>query len=175
MTSKTRRTVLKTIGATCAAFSLPAQLFAGRRTSNKPIRLGVIADLHGVLAVDAELRLDAFLDAMANKHCDALIQLGDFAFPNEKHQSFADKFNAAHDNTIHVIGNHEFDFGLTRADCQKAWDIESAWYRRDLEDVRLLVLDGNEKGYCQGAEVPPLLSSRRCQLVHFQSLSPVEP
>lgn len=146
MTNQTRRTVLKTIGATCAAFSLPGEMFASLRTANSPIRLGVIADLHGGLAVDADERLDAFLDAMADKDCHALIQLGDFAYPNQKHQSYADKFNAAHDSTIHVIGNHEFDLGLTRADCQKAWGIESAYYSRDLDGLRLLVLDGNEKG-----------------------------
>ena len=145
MPNQTRRTVLKSISATCAAFSLPAQLFAGHN-SNKAIRLGVIADLHGGLADDAESRLDAFLTAMKHKDCDALIQMGDFAFPNPKHQSYADKFNAAHDNTIHVIGNHEFDFNLTRKDCFKAWGIKAAYYARDLEGLRLLVLDGNEKG-----------------------------
>ncbi len=145
MKEQTRRTVLKTIGTTCLTFSLPAQLFASRRPPTL-IRLGVIADLHGGLAIDAESRLDVFLNAMAEKNCDALIQLGDFAFPNEKHQSYADKFNAGHDNTIHVIGNHEFDFGLTRVDCQKAWGIEAAYYGRDLKGLRLLVLDGNEKG-----------------------------
>lgn len=144
--NQTRRTVLKTIGTTCAAFSLPTQLFAGQHKSNKPTRLGVIADLHGGLAVDAESRLDAFLDVMEGKNCDALIQLGDFAFPNEKHRVYADKFNAAHDHVIHVIGNHEFDFGLTRKDCQKAWGIESAYYRKDLENLLVLVLDGNERG-----------------------------
>ena len=146
MTNQTRRTIIKTIGATCASFSLPAQLFAGPRKTSKPVRLGVIADLHGGLAVDAQSRLDAFLDAMADQHCDALIQLGDFAYPNEKHQSYADQFNAAHANPIHVVGNHEFDFGLTRADCQKSWGIGSAYYARDLDDMRVMVLDGNEKG-----------------------------
>ena len=113
MTNPTRRTALKTfattLGATGASFSLPvsAEIFLGAK-SNGPIRLSVIADLHGGLAVDAETRLDAFLTAMQAKKTDALVQLGDFAFPNEKHQSFADKFNAAHKNTIHVIGNHEF-------------------------------------------------------------------
>jgi len=114
--------------------------------SKKLVRLGIIADLHGGLAADAASRLDVFLDSMKEKNCHALIQMGDFAFPNAKHQTFADKFNAAHENTVHVIGNHEFDFGLTRTDCQKAWGIESAYYRRDVESLRMIVLDGNEKG-----------------------------
>lgn len=146
MIDLTRRTALKSLAATCATISLPVNLFAGDGESVKPIHLGVIADLHGGLAVDAEARLDVFLQTMANENVDALIQMGDFAFPNRAHQQFSDKFNAAHDNTIHVIGNHEFDFGLTREDCFDAWGIESAYYRRDLEGLRLLVLDGNEKG-----------------------------
>ena len=69
MENPTRRTALKTfgltIGATCASLSLTVaeELFASDE-SKQPIRLGVIADLHGGLAVDAEMRLDAFLNAM---------------------------------------------------------------------------------------------------------------
>ena len=142
----TRRTALASIGATGFAVSFAPNLFAKSARSNKPIRLGMIADLHGGLAADAESRLDSFLKSMAKKDVDALVQLGDFAFPNQKHQNFADKFNAAHEKTIHVIGNHEFDFGLTRKDCFKAWGIDSAYYRQDLDGLRILVLDGNEKG-----------------------------
>ena len=151
MTNTTRRAALKTlgatIGATCASFSLPvdAQLFASDNLK-QPIRIGVITDLHGGLAVDAESRLDSFLKAMQDIETDALVQLGDFAYPNQKHQLFADKFNSAHENTVHVIGNHEFDFNLTREDCYKAWGIKSAYYVRDLGNLRLIVLDGNETG-----------------------------
>lgn len=143
-----RRTILKNVCATSVSLLLPAEIFAkyGPGLPGKPIQLGVIADLHGGLAVDAEARLDAFLTLMAEIELDAIIQLGDFAFPNQKHQSYADKLNAAHPNVLHVIGNHEFDFGLTRKDCFKAWGIEAAYYRRDLEGLRILVLDGNEKG-----------------------------
>ena len=166
MTHQTRRTALKKIGATiaatCASFSLPvpAQLFASDN-SKKPIRLGVIADLHGGLAVDAETRLDAFLEAMKEIEIDALVQLGDFAFPNLKHQMFADKFNAAHENKIHVIGNHEFDFKLTREDCFKAWGIESAYYRRDLDSLRLIVLDGNETGSPTQSGYPSFIGDKQ--------------
>ena len=146
MTDLTRRTTLKTLGACSTVFSFPATAFSGMSSSGKPTRLGVIADLHGGLAADAEPRLDHFLKAMAKQKLDGLVQLGDFAYPNKKHQIYADKLNAAHDNVVHVIGNHEFDYGLKRADCYKAWGIKSAYYRRDLGNLRLLVLDGNEKG-----------------------------
>ena len=69
MGNSTRRTAIKTlamtVGTTWSSVSLPvsARLFASDE-SQQPIRLGVIADLHGGLAVDAEMRLDAFLQAM---------------------------------------------------------------------------------------------------------------
>lgn len=123
----------------------PTWLASPRHFDTK-LRLGVIADLHGGLAVDAASRLNVFLDSMSRKDCDALVQLGDFAFPNAKHQEYADRLNAAHQRVIHVIGNHEFDFGLKREDCYRAWGINASYYACDLKGIRILVLDGNESG-----------------------------
>ena len=83
---------------------------------------------------------------MEKEKCDSLVQLGDFAYPNAAHKSYPEKFNAAHDVTVHVIGNHEFDHGLTRKDCYKTWGISSSYYRKDIGGLRVLVLDGNESG-----------------------------
>lgn len=148
MADLNRRTVLKTACAGSASLVLPSGVFAGFDPGppGQPIRLGVMADLHGGLAVDAEARLDGFLASMATRDPHALIQLGDFAYPNRQHQLYADKLNAAHVNVLHVIGNHEFDYGLTRGDCFRAWGIEAAYYRRDLRGIRILVLDGNDQG-----------------------------
>lgn len=149
MTKTTRRTAIKALGAIStlgASLAIPS-LVLGKGTRLKAaIKLGVIADLHGGLAVDADARLDAFLLAMKSQACDALVQMGDFAYPNEKHQPFADKFNAAHAQTLHVIGNHEFDHGLKREDCIKAWGIPASYYAHDIGNLRVLVLDGNEVG-----------------------------
>ena len=142
----TRRTALATLGAFGASATIPSFALAKRRLLGGPVKLGVVADLHGGLAVDAESRLDSFLMAMKDEACDALVQLGDFAYPNLEHQVFPDKFNAAHHETVHVIGNHEFDYGLTRADCCDSWGIEKSYYRRDVNGLRLLILDGNETG-----------------------------
>ena len=108
-----RRTALKTLGAISASSAIPSLALAQEKEAplTAPLRFGLIADLHGGLAQDAESRLDSFLSVMSEEPCDGLIQLGDFAFPNDKHQVYADKFNAAHDQTIHVIGNHEFEYG----------------------------------------------------------------
>lgn len=146
MNPSTRRNAIKTIGAFGVCVAIPSSALANRPTVGEPIKLGVIADLHGGLAVDADARLDAFLTEMKNADCDALVQLGDFAYPNKTYQSFADRLNAAHQNTLHVIGNHEFDHGLKRVDCFTAWKIDTSYYRRDIGEIRILVLDGNETG-----------------------------
>lgn len=146
-----RREALQWLGAAGTGLSFvifPDRLQTCEKpfTSRGPIRLGVIADLHGGLAPDADARLDVFLEAMRKAECDALVQLGDFAYPNEAHQHFPDRFNAAHPETIHVIGNHEFDFGLNRDACYQAWNIEHSWYARSVGGIKLIVLDGNETG-----------------------------
>lgn len=147
MKTITRRTALGTLSAMGATLATPSLALPNHpKKSSSNIKLGVIADLHGGLAVDATERLDAFLTAMRAEKYDALVQLGDFAFPNAEHQVYADKFNAAHHETIHVIGNHEFDFGLDRTDCFKAWGIDASYYQRDIGGLRVLVLDGNESG-----------------------------
>lgn len=161
MSEMSRRTALKGIGATGLACSTPSlglaitkpasttiasEALANYRDLAGKVKFGTITDLHGGLAADASDRLDKFLAATRKEKCDALLQLGDFAYPNQKHQEYADKLNWAHDNVVHVIGNHEFDYGLTRKDCYRAWGIENSYYRRDISGVRFLVLDGNEKG-----------------------------
>lgn len=147
MSGPNRRTILKGACLTSVGLTLPNEIFGKLAVYSKdPIKLGVIADLHGGFAVDAEKRLETFIDAMSEESLDAILQLGDFAFPNAKNQHFADRINSAHKNVIHVIGNHEFDYGLKRADCFQAWGIESAYYGRNVNGLRVLVLDGNERG-----------------------------
>ena len=146
MAAPNRRDVLRCIGSAGIALTLPSSILAEDSALTKKLKFGIIADVHGGFVRDAESRLDSFLHAMKTEKCDALVQLGDFAFPNAKHQQFADKFNQANDVAIHVIGNHEFDYELTRQDCCKAWGIASSYYVRDVGGLRLIVLDGNETG-----------------------------
>ena len=146
MAGPDRRTVLEFIGSAGIALTLHSPILSEESAPAKQLKFGIIADVHGGFVRDAESRLDSFLQAIKSEQCDALIQLGDFAFPNAKHQHFADKFNQAHDEVIHVVGNHEFDYELTRQDCYKAWGIESSYYAKDIGGLKIIVLDGNEKG-----------------------------
>ncbi|MFD2159675.1 metallophosphoesterase family protein [Rubritalea tangerina] len=113
---------------------------------NKSITLGIITDVHIGFVSEAEKRLDAFLKEMKKERPDALVQLGDFAFPNAKYQAHADRFNAAHEHTIHAIGNHELDHGLTRDSAVKAWGIPGYYYSKEVEGIKIIVLDGNDRG-----------------------------
>lgn len=146
MAINSRRTLIRDLGIFGTCLAIPRKSIAAAGHWARPIKLGMIADLHGGLAVDASQRLDAFLHNMEMEGCDALVQMGDFAYPNQEHQSYPDRFNAAHDQTVHVIGNHEFDHSLTRKDCFKAWGIEASYYRRDIAGLQVIVLDCNQRG-----------------------------
>lgn len=113
---------------------------------SKPIRLGMIADLHLDLIPDAEARLDLFLKEMSKSKPDGLIQLGDFAFAKKTNQKIVDRYNKAHETALHVIGNHDTDGGLSKQQCLDSWGMKSAYYHRKLNGLHLVVLDANEKG-----------------------------
>ena len=81
MTLPNRRSALKTLSLLPTA-NLVAKPSLGENLERRgPIRLGLIADLHGGLANDAASRLDCFVESMKQKDCDAVLQMGDFAFP----------------------------------------------------------------------------------------------
>ncbi|MFP6883467.1 MAG: hypothetical protein VCA40_03490, partial [Roseibacillus sp.] len=75
---------LLTTGVAVTSLILPRQVMAALAKIKKPIKLGMIADLHQDVMHDGPARLKAFLDAMKEEKPDALIQLGDFAYPTKK-------------------------------------------------------------------------------------------
>lgn len=113
---------------------------------SRPIRLGVIADLHVDLIPDGAERLDSFLDEMTKTKPDALIQMGDFTFAKESNQKIVDRFNKAHEIALHVIGNHDTDGGLSMEHVLKSWGMKDPYYHHIVEGLHLLVLNANEKG-----------------------------
>ena len=138
-------TVGKVVGAVACSLALPATARAATTRLTKPIRLGLIADLHHDVMHDAPARLDAFLKAMAADPPDAIIQLGDFAQAREKNRPFVKQFQKAHPVALHVIGNHDTDGGISFDQVLQEWGMKSRYYRHDVEGLRLLVLDGNER------------------------------
>lgn len=141
-----RRSFLKSTTTAIASVALPSSVFGGLGSLTEAIKIGIIADPHIGFVDDAEERFGVFMRDMEVTSPDGLLQLGDFAYPNQRFQKFADAFNAGADVTIHAIGNHDLDHSLTRQDCMKAWGILNPYYTRMVKGLRMIVLDGNEKG-----------------------------
>lgn len=113
---------------------------------DRPVRIGMIADLHHDLMHDSEQRLNAFLESMSRHKPDALMQLGDFAYPSEKNRRVSEAFTNAHETALHVIGNHDLDDGHPKQDCLERWGMKGRYYAQDVGGLRVLVLDGNDRG-----------------------------
>lgn len=141
-----RRTFLCASGTAALVLALPAAAAARLRENDERIRIGLIADLHQDLVPDGEARIDAFAKRMAELEADAVLQLGDFAYPNEKNHAVIERFNRATKVPLHVIGNHDLDAGHTREECREVWGLRGRFYARDVRGVRVLVLDGNDAG-----------------------------
>ena len=141
-----RRTFLNTATAASLTLALPRLSSAAVRTLVKPVRIGVIADLHHDVMHDGDDRLGAFLTEMSVSKPDAILQLGDFAYPSPGNSDLINRFNEAHDRSLHVIGNHDTDAGFTKDNCIERWGMPGRYYARDIEGIQLLVLDGNDAG-----------------------------
>ena len=141
-----RRTFLNTATVASLTLALPRLSSAAVRTLAKPVRIGVIADLHHDVMHDGDDRLEAFLAEMSVSNPDAILQLGDFAYPGSRNSELITRFNEAHVRSLHVIGNHDTDAGFTKDNCIETWGMPSRYYARDIEGIKLLVLDCNDAG-----------------------------
>ena len=144
-TRNSRRRFLGTVGTAAASIIVPESARSRLATLSKPVRLGMITDLHQDSMHDGPERLGRFLAAMKADSPDAIIQLGDFAVPAEANQPLIDSFNHAHPIAMHVLGNHDADGGYTYAQTLAAWGMKHRYYYRDIDGLRIIVLDGNEK------------------------------
>jgi len=95
----TRRGFIHATTATTLALTLPHTSIAALRSLDKPVRIGVIADLHHDVMHDGLERVQAFVNKMETIQPDALLQLGDFAYPNAKNSDVIQLFNQAHERT----------------------------------------------------------------------------
>jgi len=140
-----RREMLAACGGLVASLAVPRSARASLGTLKQPVSLGMIADLHHDVMHDGPQRLNAFIQAMQAAKPAAIIQLGDFAYPNAKNQPVTDAFHKAHSRTFHVLGNHEIDDGHTFDQVAKLWDMSGRYYSDNINGLNLIVLDGNEK------------------------------
>ena len=140
-----KRDFLITSGAVAASTILPCTAMSALKTLAGPIKLGLITDLHQDIMHDGPARLKVFLDAMADEKPDALLQLGDFAYPTKGNEVVTQAFQQAHPRTLHVLGNHEIDGGHTFDEVAKLWGMKGRYYTENVNGLNLIVLDGNEK------------------------------
>ena len=141
-----RRAFLGTAAMGSLVLSLPRLSAAAARALARPVRIGVIADLHHDVMHDGVSRMKAFTTRMSEVRPDAIMQLGDFAYPNEANREVIELFNQAHPKSLHVIGNHDMDAGMTREACIKVWGMPARHYVQDVAGLKVLVLDGNDPG-----------------------------
>ncbi len=144
-----RRQLLQATLGTAAAITAPTLARElgepdSSAAADGKIRIGLITDLHQDIMHDGPERMAAFLNWAESIGADAVMQLGDFAYPNSGNASVIDPFNAA--GGLHVIGNHDMDAGHTKEQCLKVWGMPSLYYATDVAGIRVLVLDANEKG-----------------------------
>ncbi|WP_149304510.1 metallophosphoesterase family protein [Pareuzebyella sediminis] len=141
-----RRHFLKTTLTASMAFALPAGVAAAFRNTKRPIKIGLIADLHHDIIHDGLQRMNVFLEAVDTQRPDAILQLGDFAYPGPVNKAVIDRFNNAHDTALHVIGNHDTDAGYTTDQCLSYWGMPARYYTTVVGGIHCIVLDGNDTG-----------------------------
>ena len=144
--SLSRRTFLNTATAASLTLALPRLSWGAVQTLRKPVQIGVIADLHHDVMHDGAERLGSFLKNMSATKPDAILQLGDFAYPSTGNSELIATFNEANDRPLHVIGNHDTDAGFTKDNCIEKWGMPGRYYACNIEGIHLLVLDGNDPG-----------------------------
>lgn len=140
-----RRDILRIAGAVATSIVLPRHVMGCLGSLKKDIKLGMIADLHQDVMHDGPVRLKAFLDGMQEERPDALLQLGDFAYPTKKNEAVIKAFEEAHPRTFHILGNHEIDGGHSFDEVAKLWGMKGRYYTENVNGLDLVVLDGNEK------------------------------
>lgn len=141
-----RREFLTGMLATGIVLQIPDTALSMFAHKSKVIKGGVITDLHQDLIHNAPERLAAFLNHMKKINPDFILQMGDFAYPNDKNKPLIDQFNNANPRALHVIGNHDTDSGHTKQQCLTYWKMPARYYKQDLGDICFIVLDGNDKG-----------------------------
>ena len=146
MKNLNRRQFINGMLATGLILQIPDTVLAMFSAQAKPFKAGIITDLHHDVIHNGSERLDVFLDHCKKINPDLIMQMGDFAYPNEKNKELIDRFNAANKETLHVIGNHDTDSGHTKSQCISYWKMPARYYTKEINGICFVVLDGNDKG-----------------------------
>ena len=145
----TRRKFLRTVGAVGTAgimTGLSAEPFKAVEHSElrvfKPVKFGIIADIHRDLTPDADARMESFLKKVDDEKPDFLISLGDFAHALPGNEWFVKRFASSKSPAYHVLGNHEMD-RVDKKDATAFLGMASPYYSFDTGGYHCIVLDAN--------------------------------
>ncbi|MFT3702705.1 MAG: metallophosphoesterase [Agriterribacter sp.] len=141
-----RRNFIASATAVCVALQIPVSAKSFLSGLKKKVKLGIITDLHQDIMHDGLSRLQAFVQHMKDERPDALLQMGDFAYPGDKNKEVIELYKNAHQQVLHVIGNHDTDAGFTKEQCMSYWGMPGRYYTKDINGILFIILDGNDKG-----------------------------
>jgi predicted phosphodiesterase len=163
-----RRNFIRSTGLAGTSILLPREVTAVLSKIKSPIKLGLIADLHQDMMHDGPARLKAFLDAMTVEKPDALLQLGDFAYPSKKNTVVTEAFAKAHPKALHVLGNHEIDGGHSFDQVAQLWGMKGRYYTENINGLDLIVLDANEKPQNHKGGYPEYIGNKQLEWLEKQ-------
>lgn len=138
--NRSRRELLTGFGASLALPFLP-RLELGQAES-KPLRLGLIADLHHGLEPTAQARIEAFVAEATSSGAAGIVQLGDFNYATAENASCMKAWKEFRGDRFHVLGNHDMD-KVTKEAAQEFWEMEEPYYSFDRSGFHFVVLDRN--------------------------------
>ncbi len=113
-----------------------------KKRISKPVKFGIISDIHRDLIPDADSRLEAFMKNVEIEKPDFIISLGDFCFGIPENQSFVKQFESASCPAYHVLGNHDMDRN-TKDEMIGFLNIPSRYYSFDKNGYHFIILDAN--------------------------------
>lgn len=107
------------------------------------VTFGVISDVHKGLQIDAEKRLQVFIDAANKQGVDFIVQLGDLTHGNsEDIKVMTDVWNKYQGLGYHVLGNHDMDL-TTKEEVIEQQSMPGKYYSFDAMGFHFVVLDCN--------------------------------
>jgi 3',5'-cyclic AMP phosphodiesterase CpdA len=137
-----RREFLNRSAALSVPLMLPWDTGIWSSPSEEPLVIGMLADAHQDIMLDAEQRLSAFIEATQKRKTDFNIQLGDFCFPIPENKTFLNIWNQYQGPKYHVLGNHDLDTS-TKTETMDFWGMEAPYYSFDAKGYHFVVLDAN--------------------------------
>ncbi len=140
--ASSRRRFIQSLPLATAAFTTSCATSGTPR----PLRFGVITDIHQDIMHDGIERISAFVEAMNEARPDFIIQLGDFCIPHERNREFLKAWNRFNGPRHHVLGNHDMDGGFTREQAVAFLGMPARYHAFRQHGIQFVVLDGNDPG-----------------------------